>query len=113
LRDRRGWHFPQADDGRYAGHYPASSAEAIAELEALRERGASFLVFPDPSRWWLSHYVELREHLERRYRVECADELGIVYRLEPDANRKEDRNQEGEALSSDLFLRHGRGEVGT
>src|SRR5207245_1994126 len=30
-------HFPQGDDGAYAGHHPATSAEAIDQLEALRE----------------------------------------------------------------------------
>ena len=38
--DREGWHFPQLDDGTYAGQHPADDAEAIAELERLRERGA-------------------------------------------------------------------------
>ena len=42
----RGEHFPQAEDGRYAGHHPADSAEAIAHLEALREAGAEYLVIP-------------------------------------------------------------------
>ena len=34
---RRGWHFPQIEDGTYAGHHPGDSAEAIAHLEALRQ----------------------------------------------------------------------------
>ena len=38
--ERRGWHFPQMEDGTYAGHHPGDSAEAIAHLEALRDRGA-------------------------------------------------------------------------
>ena len=33
-------------DGRYAGHHPADSDEAIAHLTALREAGADFLVIP-------------------------------------------------------------------
>ena len=39
-RPRRppGWHFPQEDDGTYAGRHPADSDEAIAQLERLREQ---------------------------------------------------------------------------
>ena len=40
----RARHFPQLDDGMYAGHHPADDEEAIAELERLRERGADYLV---------------------------------------------------------------------
>src|SRR5262249_20049274 len=31
----KAWHFPQTDDGFYAGHHPADSTEAIAHLQAL------------------------------------------------------------------------------
>ncbi|HEY6145812.1 MAG TPA: glycosyltransferase [Solirubrobacterales bacterium] len=65
FRDRRGDHFPQDGDGRYAGHHPADSAEAIAALERLREQGAQFLVVPPPSAWWLDHYDGFARHLER------------------------------------------------
>jgi GT2 family glycosyltransferase len=65
LGDRRGDHFPQDGDGRYAGYHPADSAEAIAALERLREKGAQFLVVPPPSAWWLDHYDGFARHLER------------------------------------------------
>lgn len=64
---RRGWHFPQDDEGAYAGWYPADSAACIAELERLRARGADFLVIPETARWWLRHYAEFADHLERHY----------------------------------------------
>jgi GT2 family glycosyltransferase len=64
---RRGWHFPQATDGSYAGHYPADSDACIAELERLRASGAEFLVVPATSRWWLRHYAQFAKHLEQRY----------------------------------------------
>jgi GT2 family glycosyltransferase len=67
IRSRRTWHFPREDDGSYAGHHPADSREAIARLEAQRAAGAEYIVFPDTGAWWLEHYAELREHLERRY----------------------------------------------
>ena len=66
---RRGWHFPQAAGGGYAGHHPADGAEAIADLEGLRGRGAEFLVLPSTAAWWLDHYPDFRAHLDGRYRV--------------------------------------------
>lgn len=64
-------HFPQDADGVYAGYYPADSDAAVAHLEALRHRGADFLLFPPTAFWWLDYYAEFREHLERHYRVVC------------------------------------------
>ena len=69
LDDRTGWHLPQADDGRYAGYHPADDAAAIEDLEALRRRGARFLVIPRTSMWWLTYYPGFHEHLQTRYRT--------------------------------------------
>ena len=80
---RRGlaWHFPHQDGG-YAGHHPASSEEAIAQLEDLRSAGARFLVFPATSLWWLDHYREFTRHLDARYRREIDDpDTCVVYDL--------------------------------
>ena len=74
LGSRTGWHFPRSDDGRYAGHYPSDSADAIEQLEALRERGAGYVVFPATSLWWLDHYPELGRHLRDRYTCLVRDE---------------------------------------
>lgn len=63
----QGWHFPQLAHGEYAGHHPADSADAIAQMEALRAKGADFLVLPASMFWWLDHYREFRVHLEHRY----------------------------------------------
>ncbi|HEU5104700.1 MAG TPA: glycosyltransferase family 2 protein [Solirubrobacterales bacterium] len=63
LDGRSASHFPQDEGGGYAGHHPADSDAAIAELERLREAGAQFLVIPPTSAWWLDHYRELGEHL--------------------------------------------------
>ena len=80
--DRRGWHFPQGDDGGYAGHYPADSQACIAELERLRERGADFLLIPETALWWLQHYGRFAEHLERRYAMRADSAApGIVVAL--------------------------------
>jgi hypothetical protein len=67
LGRRCGWNFPQDEDGGWAGHYPADSAEAIAHLEELRAEGAQFMVFPDTAFWWLEHYDGFGRHLESRY----------------------------------------------
>lgn len=67
LRGRRGWHFPRLDDGRFAGHYPSDSGVAVSQLEALRVRGAEYLVFPATAFWWFQHYPEFAHHLKTRY----------------------------------------------
>ena len=56
-------HFPQTDDGTYAGHHPADSSDAISHLESLRGKGARFFVIPATSGWWLEHYADLARHL--------------------------------------------------
>ncbi|UGS35715.1 glycosyltransferase [Capillimicrobium parvum] len=82
LSGRHGWHFPQTEDGVYAGHHPADGATAVRHLEELRARGAEYLVIPATSSWWLDHYGELRDHLERHHRRLAADpDSCTVYRL--------------------------------
>ena len=54
---RRGWHFPQQEDGVWAGYYPADSREAIAHVEALRDKGARWILFPQTGFWWLEFYA--------------------------------------------------------
>jgi hypothetical protein len=67
-------HFPQdRTTAEYAGHHPHDSAEAIAQLEALRRRGAEYLVVPATARWWLDHYTGFAEHLANRARVVADD----------------------------------------
>jgi glycosyltransferase involved in cell wall biosynthesis len=73
LDGRTGWHFPQREDGVYAGYYPADSPSAIAHLEALRQKGAEFLLLPQTAFWWLEHYPGFRQHLEQRYRSILSD----------------------------------------
>jgi hypothetical protein len=69
LDSRDAQHFPQTERGVYLGHHPADSADAIARLEKLRQRGAEFLVIPDGSRWWLKHYAGFHRHLKTSGRV--------------------------------------------
>jgi GT2 family glycosyltransferase len=79
--DRRGWHFPQSEDGAYAGHYPADSDACILELERLRRRGADFLLIPETARWWLQHYTRFAEHITHHYTVRVDGGPGIVVAL--------------------------------
>ena len=82
LNGHRAEHFPQSEDGAWAGHHPADSAEAVEHLESLRERGAEFLVIPPTYLWWLRHYDGLRRHLDDNCEpVLCDDRAGAIYRL--------------------------------
>ena len=81
LDGRTGWHFPMAEDGRYAGFHPAGDTAAIAQLEALRARGADHLLLPKTTLWWLDHYEGLRRHLEDRYTALVTDEHCAIFRL--------------------------------
>jgi ATP-binding cassette, subfamily B, bacterial len=88
LEGRRAWHFPQLEDGTYAGHHPAGDEEVIAELERMRKRGAKYLVLPANSMWWLEHYEDFRRHLDARYQCASDDpETARIYRLDTGAKR--------------------------
>jgi hypothetical protein len=82
LNGRPSWHFPQTDDGTYAGHHPANSEDAIVRLERLRAKGAQYLLIPATAFWWLDHYAEFRQHLERWYRrVANEDDTCVIFSL--------------------------------
>ena len=75
-------HFPQDAAGAYTGFHPPDADEAIAELERLRELGASHLLIPKPSLWWLEHYADLRRHLEQTGSLLAHDEhAGALFAL--------------------------------
>jgi GT2 family glycosyltransferase len=78
----RVWHFPQDGEGNYPGFPPADSSSAVVQLEALRVKGAQYLVFPATAAWWLDHYTGLKKHLDRYYRllVEREDTC-VIYSL--------------------------------
>lgn len=82
LDDVEAGHFPQDPQGRYLGHHPRDSKDAIAQLETLRESGSEYLLLPATSSWWLDHYEGLAAHLRERCE---ATELGFctIYRLAP------------------------------
>ena len=74
LNGCRAWHFPMAADGGYAGYHPASDTAVIAQLEALRARGADHLLLAATTLWWLDHYEGLRRHLDDHYARLLIDE---------------------------------------
>jgi GT2 family glycosyltransferase len=79
---RQGWHFPQTERGGYNGHHPENSAEAIAELETLRAKGADYFLIPQSSLWWLDYYKEFRFHCDTHYvRIPGPEEVCVVYGL--------------------------------
>ncbi len=83
LGDREASHFPAGPDGAYAGFHPPDGGAAITELELRRAAGADHLLIPKPSLWWLDHYTELREHLNRSAQLLARDdEVGALYRLD-------------------------------
>ncbi len=60
---RKGWHA--FDDSNWG--IPLDSQQAINNLEKLRQRGASHLVFTQYTVWWLDFYDEFGEYLDSRY----------------------------------------------
>jgi GT2 family glycosyltransferase len=79
---RRGWHFPPGKNGAYANLYPAEATEAVAQLEAMREEGAEFLLIPKPAFWWLTYYGAFKDHLDRHCRLALSDqETCLIYEL--------------------------------
>ena len=82
LAERSGRHFPADAEGRYAGYYPRTSEEAIAQLEAIRAAGTEFLCLPKTAFWWLEHYAALATWLGVHCRVVAEErDTCIVYDL--------------------------------
>jgi hypothetical protein len=82
IEERTGLHFPADAEGRYAGYYPRTAEEAIAQVEAARNAGAEFLCLPATAFWWLEHYGGLRAWLGVHCSVVAEDrQTCIVYDL--------------------------------
>jgi hypothetical protein len=78
---RKGWHFLERD-AIYAGT-PSDSQQAVADLEGLRGRGATHLVFTTNTFWWFESYPEFAQHLaQRAMLIEATPEFRI-YKLGP------------------------------
>jgi len=88
IEHAQAWHFPEARPGVYAGCHPADSSAAIVDLEAARARGATFLLFPGTSLWWLEHYDGFRRHLDDRYRCVVRDSRCAIFDLREQVSRR-------------------------
>jgi succinoglycan biosynthesis protein ExoV len=66
-------------EGRYWG-LPPDSKTAVSELERLREAGAQYIVFMQPSFWWLDFYTGLSDHL-RQYRTVAESRRIMAFEL--------------------------------
>jgi hypothetical protein len=56
-------------EGQYWG-LPPNGEVAVGEIERLRENGAEYIVFMQPSFWMLEYYPEIYDHLSRYPLVE-------------------------------------------
>jgi 4-amino-4-deoxy-L-arabinose transferase-like glycosyltransferase len=79
--ERKGWHFLEKN-GIYDGE-PKDSAEAIVDLEELRKRGASYLVFTSNTSWWLDYYAQFGQHVETTSTLVGATSEFKIYKLNP------------------------------
>jgi 4-amino-4-deoxy-L-arabinose transferase-like glycosyltransferase len=79
---RKGWHLPE--DGLYQGN-PLDSAQLIANLEKLRNRGATHLVFYFGTSWWLKDYEEFAEHVGKGSTLVEQTREFTIYKLTPSA----------------------------
>jgi len=79
---RKGWHF--LEDGIYQGN-PLDSAQIIANLEKLRSRGATHIVFYAGTRWWLDYYRDFAERLAASATLVEETPEFTIYKLEPAA----------------------------
>ena len=77
--ERKGWHFLEKS-GMYNGH-PASSADAIADLESLRQRGATHLVFYSGTHWWLEYYRDFAARLQASATLQADTPQYTIYTL--------------------------------
>jgi len=64
--------------GEYNGDRPKNSDEVIDHLEAIRGRGAQYLLFPATEFWWLDQYQKFREHLETQYSAIVRDKRTCI-----------------------------------
>jgi 4-amino-4-deoxy-L-arabinose transferase-like glycosyltransferase len=79
--ERKGWHFLETH-AIYNGN-PGDSQQAIVDLEDLRRRGATHLVFTTNTFWWLDYYPEFTAHLRQTTALTEANREFRIYNLNP------------------------------
>ena len=78
--ERKGWHFLEKG-GVYNGN-PNDSEQLIIDLDQLRGRGATHLVFTSNTSWWLDYYREFAEYLANNAMLMEATGEFRIYKLE-------------------------------
>jgi hypothetical protein len=65
---------------------PANGADAIEQLEELRDQDYQFLVFPKDALWYLRdpHYRDFAKHLNEHYQRVYGDSICVIYRIDHD-----------------------------
>jgi hypothetical protein len=65
---------------------PADGADAIEQLEELREKDYRFIVFPKDALWYLDnrHYRDFAKHLNEHYQRVYRDTTCVIYRIDQD-----------------------------
>ena len=77
--ERKGWHFLEKD-AIYDGN-PRDSQQLIVDLESLRSRGATHLVFTTNTFWWLDYYPEFARHVSVSATLMNATPQFKIYKL--------------------------------
>ena len=58
-----------------------TSETAVRALDAARDDGTNFLLFPNTSFWWLRASTDFKDHLDTHFDCVWADEACIIYDL--------------------------------
>jgi hypothetical protein len=110
LGGRRAWHFPQNEEGQYAGYYPGSSREAAEHLERLRAKGGQYLLIPSTALWWLKEYAGFARHLEEHYlQIAAEDDICVIYALDRRGPGTSLRVEQAARRRTDTLKRNARG----
>jgi PEP-CTERM/exosortase A-associated glycosyltransferase len=98
-----GWHFPQAADGAYAGYSPASSHDALEHLKSMIAKGATHLLLPPESFWWLEFYSSFEHYLQRNATLMAIDpDTCVLLSLEPPEEVKDPSTETAHSIWSIL-----------
>jgi glycosyltransferase involved in cell wall biosynthesis len=90
LGERRTWPFFENPNGPVIG-WPKSVVAAINQLEALRARGADFLLIPASAVEWMNRHPEFEHYLARHDREEVgrADSCRLFALCQPTAEEQQ------------------------
>ena len=77
--ERHGWHFLEKD-AIYDGN-PHDSQQLIVDLQSLRSRGATHLVFTTNTFWWLEYYPEFARRVSLSATLMTATPQFKIYKL--------------------------------